>query len=185
MLEAEVILADGTRTRMGPLDEAGLRNHQSRPGLEGRIYAISNQLARTNAEAIRAGTPRHWRRCGGYNLDRSSRAASPSTGLRKEQFNLAKMLSGAEGTLGVLTELKLNLVPLPERTALAIVHFDKLFDALAAVPAILETGPSAVELMDNLGLTLSREVPQYARLLQTFIEGQAQLRPRYGVPRRK
>ena len=172
VLEAEVILADGTRTRMGPLDEAGLRNHQSRPGLEGRIYRDIDQLARTNAEAIRAGTPRHWRRCGGYNLDRFIEGGVTFNWPQEEQFNLAKMLSGAEGTLGVLTELKLNLVPLPERTALAIVHFDKLFDALAAVPAILETGPSAVELMDNLGLTLSREVPQYARLLQTFIEGQ-------------
>ena len=32
--------------------------------------------------------------------------------------------------------------------------------------------PSAIELLDNLGLTLCREVPEYARLLTHFIEGQ-------------
>ena len=43
--------------------------------------------------------------------------------------------------------------------------------ALTAVPTILEVGPSAVELLDNLGLRMCREVPEYARLLTTFIEG--------------
>ena len=37
---------------------------------------------------------------------------------------------------------------------------------------MLEVGPSAIELLDNLGLTLCREVPEYARLLQTFLHGQ-------------
>ena len=171
VLEAEVILADGTRTHTGPLNDAALRQHQARSGLEGSIYREVDQLARQNSDAIRAGTPRHWRRCGGYNLDRFVDGGVNFNWPQDEQFNLAKLLSGAEGTLGVLTELKLNLVPLPRRTALAIVHFDELFAALAAVPALLETRPSAIELLDNLGLTLCRDVPEYARLLQTFVEG--------------
>jgi len=59
----------------------------------------------------------------------------------------------------------------PANTALAIVHFDSLPEALSAVPVILQAGPSAVELLDNLGLTMCREVPEYARLLTTFVEG--------------
>ncbi len=171
VLEAEVILADGTRTHIGPLNNAALRQHQARSGLEGSIYREVNRLALQNADAIRAGTPRHWRRCGGYNLDRFVEGGVNFNWPQDEQFNLAKLLCGAEGTLGVLTELKLNLVPLPRRTALAIVHFDELFAALTAVPAMLETRPSAIELLDNLGLTLCRDVPEYARLLQTFVEG--------------
>ncbi len=171
VLEAEVILADGTRTRIGPLGDEALQQHKARSGLEGRIYREVDQLALQNADAIRAGTPRHWRRCGGYNLDRFVEGGVNFNWPQDEQFNLAKLLCGAEGTLGVLTELKLNLVPLPRRTALAILHFDELFAALAAVPAMLETGPSAIELLDNLGLTLCRDVPEYARLLQTFVEG--------------
>ena len=71
-----------------------------------------------------------------------------------------------------MTGIKLNLVKKPTKTALAIVHFEKLFEALQAVPIILEVDPSAVELLDNLGLTLCREVPDYARLLDSFIEGE-------------
>jgi len=70
-----------------------------------------------------------------------------------------------------MTEIKLNLVPLPKRTALALVQFNTLHEALSAVPLMLEISPSAIELLDNLGLTMCREVPEYARLLATFMSG--------------
>ena len=53
-----------------------------------------------------------------------------------------------------MTEVTLNLVPRPQQTALAIVPFAGLVPALEAVPLILETEPSAIELLDNMGLTL-------------------------------
>jgi len=53
-----------------------------------------------------------------------------------------------------------------------VVHFDRLYDALVATPIILQVEPSTVELLDNLGLTMCRQVPEYARLLTTFIEGE-------------
>ena len=71
-----------------------------------------------------------------------------------------------------MTDIKLNLVAIPKKTALVIVHFDSLHDALAAVPVILDVEPSAIELLDSLFLTLCRDVPDYARLMQTFIDGQ-------------
>ena len=43
-----------------------------------------------------------------------------------ERFNLAQLICGSEGTLAVMTEIKLNLVRKPTKTALAIVHFEAL-----------------------------------------------------------
>ncbi len=171
VLEADVILADGNQTTFAPLTPDELRQHQDRAGLEGKIYRQVAQLAGDHADVIRAGTPRHWRRCGGYNLDRFIDDGVSFNYAQDGRFNLAKLVCGAEGTLGVITAVKLNLVPLPQKTALAIVHFDNLHTALSAVPTMLEVEPSAVELLDNLGLTLCREVPQYARLLKTFVDG--------------
>ena len=142
-----------------------------RPGLEGRLYRGVAELARDNVDTIVAGTPRHWRRCGGYNLDRFVAGASFRYP-RDPRFNLAKLISGSEGTLAVMTELKLGVVDLPARTGLAVVHFDSMYEALSSVPTMLETRPSAIELLDNLGLTLCRAVPQYARLLSTFVDGE-------------
>ena len=171
VLETSVILSDGSRATFGPVEDEALGHYLERPGLEGEIYRRIREMTQTHAETIRAGTPRHWRRCGGYNLDRFVEGVSFNYPQDK-RFNLAKLICGSEGTLAVMTDIKLNLVPLPAKTALAIVHFDSLYEALAATPVILQVEPSAVELLDNLGLTLCRQVPEYARLLTTFIEGE-------------
>jgi len=171
VLETEVILSDGHQTSFRSLTPEELKQYQQRGGLEGEIYRRIDALVQSNADIIREGTPRHWRRCGGYNLDRFIDAGASFLYPQDGHFNLSKLICGAEGSLAVMTEIKLNLVPIPKQTALAIVHFDDLHTALSAVPIILEVEPSAVELLDNLGLTLCKEVPEYARLLQTFIEG--------------
>ncbi|MDX1417635.1 MAG: FAD-binding and (Fe-S)-binding domain-containing protein, partial [Candidatus Promineifilaceae bacterium] len=175
LLEMKVFLDDGSRAHFRPLETTELERIQAQTDREGEIYRRINYLVNlpSHQKMIAAGTPRHWRRCGGYNLDRF--VDDPGITYlwpKDKRFNMAQMICGGEGTLATITELKLNLVPLPQMTALAIVHFDDLFTALSAVPTILEVGPSAVEVLDNLGLTMCRDVPEYARLLQTFLHGQ-------------
>ena len=175
LLEANVILNDGSTAHLRPLETAELARIQEQSDREGEIYRRISYLVDlpSHQKMIASGTPTHWRRCGGYNLDRFVDDPALTFLWPKEpRFNMANLICGAEGTLAAITELKLNLVPLPQMTALAIVHFDDLFTALSAVPAILEVGPSAVEVLDNLGLTMCREVPEYSRLLQTFLHGQ-------------
>ncbi len=178
VLEMDVILSDGSTTHFAPLtaEEGTLRRQRS--GLEGEIYRRIDALVadQGNQAAIRRRTPRHWRRCGGYNLDRFiPQAGDPPLSFKwpvDERLNLSRLVCGAEGTLAVMTEMKLGLVSLPRHTALALLHFDNLHTALSSVPTILEADPSAVELLDNLGLTMCRDVPEYARLLDTFLAGQ-------------
>ncbi|MFO7680465.1 MAG: FAD-binding oxidoreductase, partial [Chloroflexota bacterium] len=180
VLETNVILNDGSLAQFSALTGEQLAQKQPLSSQEGRLYEKITALTLdpANQHVIRRDTPRHWRRCGGYNLDRMIlNAETQRSGELSFQwpvdprFNLAKLMCGSEGTLAVMTEIKLNLVRRPTRTALAVIHFGELRTALTAVPAILETAPSAVELLDNLGLTMCRNVPEYARLLDSFIEG--------------
>ncbi|MFQ5435861.1 MAG: FAD-binding and (Fe-S)-binding domain-containing protein, partial [Anaerolineae bacterium] len=173
--EANVILNDGSVAGLAPFTPNELQTTLKQ---NGRFPHILRQLTHltqnpTNQDIIRTHTPRHWRRCGGYNLDRlipgNGRISTHHT--PDPRFNVAKLFCGAEGTLGILTDITLNLVPVPTMTGLAILQFDDLHAALTAVPTILETDPSAVELLDNRQLTLCRSVPKYARLLPTFIDG--------------
>ncbi|MDQ7053890.1 MAG: FAD-binding oxidoreductase [candidate division KSB1 bacterium] len=180
LLEVTVILSDGSQATFGPVGAADLQQKKSGNGFESTIYREFHELVHENENLIREKTPRHWRRCGGYNLDRF--VDGPSFRYpRDPRFNLAQVIAGSEGTLAVITEVKLNIVPKPKHTALAIVQFDALYDALAATPVILETDPSAVELLDQLALRLSRNIPEYARLLKTFISGDPPLRADYGI----
>jgi FAD/FMN-containing dehydrogenase/Fe-S oxidoreductase len=174
LLETDVILADGSSTHFGFLDSKEIHGMCKRETFEGQLYQKISAITQDteNERLIREGTPRHWRRCGGYNIDRLLGGHGASFLIEQDhRFNLSKLMCGSEGTLGVMTRIKLGLVPIPKRTAIAVIHYDDLFTALKSVPVILETGPSVIEVIDNIGLTRCQEAPQYARLVGGFVEG--------------
>ena len=168
-----VILSDGSNACLEPLEPVALDQRRGRSGLEGEIYRQLIALVGDpgNQRIIQESTPRHWRRRGGYSLDHFVDGDLSFKIPPDPRFNLAKLVCGAEGTLAVMTDVTLDLDPVPQRTALALVHFDNLNTALTSVPVILQADVSAVELLDQLAMTLCRDLPKYARLLQTFAEG--------------
>jgi D-lactate dehydrogenase len=58
-----------------------------------------------------------------------------------------RLLIGSEGTLGFIAEAVLETVPLPARTTVSWLHFDGIESATEPVPALVESGATAVELM--------------------------------------
>lgn len=173
LLETEVVLVDGNVTRFGAVAEKNLYQMGQRYGIEGQAYIKLINIIQNHAETVRAGTPKHWRRCGGYNLFKfvDGVAESPYTARDAKQFNMARLMAGSEGTLGVMTGFKLNLVPVPDQTALAIIHFDDAYTCLDATQVVLEMGPSAVELLDSLTMELCRTQPAFEKMLNSFVEG--------------
>ncbi len=136
---------------------------------------------------ILARWPKHWRRASGYNLDRLAAALLPADQrgrlsasspfrpaivdpTRIDRFNIAQLLTGSEGTLAVTTELVMNLVPRPTRTGLAVIPFATLLEACAAITDVLETDPSAAELLDKQLMDLARAQPEWAKKLH-FVTG--------------
>ena len=86
-----------------------------------------------------------------------------------DRFNLSQLVAGSEGTLATVTSATLKLAPKPPMTALAVVHFDRLVDACASIPDILETSPSASELLDKHLMDLARAQPEWAKKLHFVI----------------
>jgi len=74
-------------------------------------------------------------------------------------YDLRRLFTGAEGTLGTITEITLKLLPKPRvaRTALAV--FDRIDDAATAVTAVMARGilPTAIELLDALTMRCVEE----------------------------
>ena len=65
-------------------------------------------------------------------------------------YSLLHLMIGSEGTLGIITELTLKLVPAPKRDVSLILPFTELADAIASVPALKLAGldPQSIEFMD-------------------------------------
>ena len=184
---ADLLLADGAAAHFGPVPPADLSVYARRSGLEGSIYRELAALALAKTAAIIAQWPRHWRRASGYNLDRLAAAlAMPDQRAqfdggsrfrpaicnpqRRDTINLAQFLAGSEGTLAIFKTITLNLVPRPTRTAVAVLHFDDIVAACAAITDVLEMEPSACELLDKQLMDLARRQPEWARRLH-FVAG--------------
>lgn len=75
-----------------------------------------------------------------------SRALQSASG-----YELSKLFCGAEGTLGVITQLRLRVRPLPETRGLVLAAFDRLEATATALGAVFDAGilPSAVEILDE------------------------------------
>jgi FAD/FMN-containing dehydrogenase/Fe-S oxidoreductase len=162
VLELTVVLADGSVVRLQPLKPDELDARSARQDAEGRCYRTVRQLAREHAAEIEARFPKILRRVGGYNLDEFVPGRGP--------FNLARIFVGSEGTLGLVLEATLRVVPLPQAKVVCVVQFHDLLDSLAATPVILEHGPSAVELVDRFILDSTRGRTEFEPL-RDFIVG--------------
>ena len=163
VLEQTVLFADGSIDHLRPLTETELDQACAREGPAGERYRTVRRLGRELRDEVERRYPKVLRRVGGYNLDEFTDPSKP--------FDLTKMMVGSEGTLGVVLEAKLKLVPLPKAKSVLAIQFASLLEALGAAPAILKHGPSAVEVMDRFILDHTKENPELHRQRQSFIEG--------------
>ena len=163
VLEQHVVLSDGTVAHFRPLGVEELEAACAGTTLEAACYRTVRDLATARRDEIDRRFPKLLRRVGGYNLDQFVDRAKP--------FNLAKLIVGSEGTLGLVVAAKINLVPLPAAKAVLTIEFEDLLDALAAAPLVLRHTPSAVEVMDRFILDHAKESPALDALRRRILLG--------------
>ena len=121
----------------------------------GEKFATVGGNVATNAGGMRAvkyGTTRDYVRAmtvvlpTGEIIKLGSNVKKTSTG-----YSLLNLMIGSEGTLGIITELTLKLVPAPKEIISLIVPFEDLNACIAAVPKVLLSGlnPQALEFMEK------------------------------------
>lgn len=95
-----------------------------------RNYVLGLEVVLPTGELIRTGG-RLWKDVAGYDLTR--------------------LLTGSEGTLAVITEVTVGLLPLPAASGTGVAYFDHLADAGRAVAQIIADGvlPATLEFLDN------------------------------------
>lgn len=173
LLEVTAFLSDGSEVVFGEVSEAELDKKCSQSNLEGKIYKQLRDILsnpRNRKEIIdEFPDPSVHRRNTGYALDLLLNS-SPFVPDAKP-FNLCNLIAGSEGTLCFITEIKLNLVPLPPAyNALVAVHCSTLREAFEANLVALQCQPVAVELMDDAILQLTKaNITQ--RKNRFFLEG--------------
>ncbi len=180
LISARFALPDGTVIDGVNHDEAAWQQKAEGDGRQAELCRGVAEVIEQHRAQIFERYPKVMRRVSGYNLDAFVDGAGYTGPIgdydghhgpdRKRPWNLADLVCGSEGTLGLLLEATVRLVPLPAATAVCVVHFDDDLASLAAVPTILEYHPSAVELVDRSVLREARVNPA-TRHMATFLEG--------------
>ena len=148
VLELTTVLLDGMIWCSSPLTAEQLATVQRRPDRVGAIHRRVDTIRREQADLIAATFPKLNRCLTGYDLAHIRDA--------RGRFDLNAILCGSEGTLGLIAEAKLNLVPIPRCRVLAIVRYGSFDAALRDARALIEFGASSIETVDSTVLALAR-----------------------------
>ncbi len=138
------------------------RRPAGRPAAYRELVAKVRELYARERDEIEARVPKLQRRVAGYNLDLASADA----------FNLAQLLVGSEGTLGLFRKIKLKLAPLPTHKVLGVVHFPTFYQAMDLTRHIVALEPTAVELVDRTMIELSRDIAAFRATMDKTIRGE-------------
>lgn len=143
----EYVLGLGVVWDSGESDHVGQQTGDGRreSGRTGQLFRATAELLAVNRDAI-SGPRLRFDRCG-YQLNDVLTGAGP---------DLAKLLVGSEGTLGVVTSATLRTVPLPGGTSVALLGFPTLDAAVRAGLDLRAHAPVGCDLLDKRLLSVTR-----------------------------
>jgi FAD/FMN-containing dehydrogenase len=137
----KVVLADGSLIETGRISARELHKRKGRPTLEGEVYRKLDSLILDNEDIITKVQPAGQRHGAGYALSKVRR--------KDGSFDLGQIFIGAQGTLGVITEVTLKTMPWQPRTTLVAGFFSNIRQAGEALAKLRQLGPASLELIDG------------------------------------
>ncbi len=147
VLELKTVLLDGSVLSSRSMSESELEAVCEQQDKTGMIHRIVNNIQHEHKDLIKEVFPPLNRCLTGYDLahirDESNR------------FNLNSVICGSEGTLGFISEAKLNLLRIPKCSALVIVKYDNFDTSLRDASELMNAQPTSIETIDSKVLNLA------------------------------
>lgn len=169
--ELSVVLADGKTYNIKPLTKKQLDIKLKEKTYESELYRKVFELVENNYDTIRNARPRVNKNSMGYNLwsvwDRD-------TGI----FDMTQLFTGSQGTLGIITDIKIEVVPKAPHSGLLLVHLPSLKHLGEVIDTVMAHKPAAFEGFDNITFNLGiRYFKTFRRQLGTreYLRQQAHL----------
>lgn len=157
--ELKVVLADGNEYTIKPLTKSELDAKMGQQDFEGKLYRDMFALLDTHYDIIKAAKPNVTKNSTGYNLwdvwDRESGV-----------FDLTKLIVGAQGTLGFVTDASFRLVPARPHSGLLVMFLRDIDHLGDIINKVLEYKPATFESFDDVTLWLSiRFMPSFLKMI--------------------
>ncbi len=146
--ELSVIFADGNEYIVKPLNKHELDHKMSLQTFEGNVYKQVFDLVNKNYDEIKNAKPKVSKDSTGYHL---WNIWDKETGI----FDLTQAIIGAQGTLGIVTDIKFRLVNAPKHSGTLVIFMKKTDNLGNIINDVLRHKPATFEGFDNYTLMLS------------------------------
>ncbi len=138
VISLRILLSSGQIVELS--DNLDYFSESSSNSFGSNLFNFVKEVQNNHANHILTKYPSVIRHSGGYALD--SLIASPNP-------NLSRLICGSEGTLGVILDATIKLTPVKPFSRLYTLFFPSILEALSCVPALVDSGCSALEFIDN------------------------------------
>lgn len=145
--EMKVVFADGKEYTVKPIDKKELEMKIEQGDFEGELYRRVYTLIENNYDLIKNARPNVNKNSMGYNLwnvwDRE-------TGI----FDMTHLISGSQGTLGIITDIKLRVLPKAKHSGLLVLYLPNIKQLGELIPLVMSHHPATFEGFDDITFEL-------------------------------
>lgn len=157
----KMVLRDGEEHAIAPCSLEELDGKKALPGLEGELYRGLWDIVSGNERLLADAKPKVSKNSAGYALwDVLDR--------KKGTFDMTRLMVGSQGTLGIVTEIRLGLVRPKSHSRLLVIFLRDMKDLAEVVPRVLERRPQCFESYDDHTFRVALKVlPDMAKRMRS------------------
>ncbi len=159
----DVVLSDGKTYTIKPLSLKEYKALVKQKTEHARIAREVFNLIEKNEKLIKSSKPKTRKNSAGYALwhvfSDGVAAFKKGTGT----FDLTRLISGSQGTIGIIVSVTMKAIPIPERTTLLALPLFNLDEAATSIVEALKYDPINIEIFDGLTFDLALKNPGFFR----------------------
>lgn len=145
--ELKVVFADGNEYTVKPLNRKQLEKKLKETTYEAALYRKVYELIEANYDLVKNARPHVNKNSMGYNLwsvwDRD-------TGI----FDMTRLITGSQGTLGIITEITMEAVPKAPHSGLLLAYLPSIKNLGDVIATVMHHEPATFEGFDNITFNL-------------------------------
>lgn len=157
----EVVLADGHTYTIKPLSYKEFKTLTKAKHEHARIAREIFSLLEKNEKELIKAKPKTPKNTAGYALWHVCPEGVAAFKKGKGVFDLTRLISGSQGTVGIIVGLTMKAIPIQKNTSLVVLPLFSLDESAKAILAALKYNPINVEIFDSLTFDLALKNPDF------------------------
>lgn len=157
----DVVLADGNTYTIKPLSNKEFKTLIKQKHEYARIAREIYTLIEKNEKEILNSKPKTQKNTAGYSLWHVVPEGVTAFKKGKGVFDLTRLISGSQGTIGIITNIVMRAIPIQQNTILLVVPIFNLEEAAKVILKAINYNPINVEIFDGLTYDLALKNPDF------------------------